>query len=52
VTIFGTMVLINSGGAAGSGSGCQAEAPEAPKEAAPTEPTEADDSASGSKSCE
>ncbi|HEX2830701.1 MAG TPA: type VI secretion system tip protein TssI/VgrG [Burkholderiales bacterium] len=52
VTIQGTMVLINSGGAAGSGSGCSADAPEAPKEAAPTEPTQADDSASGSKSCE
>jgi type VI secretion system secreted protein VgrG len=50
VTIQGTMVLINSGGAAGSGSGCSAEAPEAPKEAQPTEPDVADDSVSGIKS--
>ncbi|MGB7210442.1 MAG: type VI secretion system tip protein TssI/VgrG [Pyrinomonadaceae bacterium] len=33
VTIQGTMVLINSGGAAGSGSGCSTTAPTAPKEA-------------------
>lgn len=47
VTIVGTMVLINSGGAAGSGSG---SSPTAAKEAEKKEPTEADDSASGSKS--
>jgi len=34
VTISGTPVLINSGGSAGSGSGCSPEAPKAPKEAA------------------
>ena len=52
VTIQGTMVLINSGGAAGSGSGCSPVAPEDAKEAAPTEPNVADDSSSGSKSCD
>jgi type VI secretion system secreted protein VgrG len=35
VTIFGTMVLINSGGAAGSGSGCSPTAPDPAKEAQP-----------------
>ncbi len=34
VTISGTPVLINSGGSAGSGSGCSPTAPTAPKEAA------------------
>jgi type VI secretion system secreted protein VgrG len=33
VTISGTPVLINSGGSAGSGSGCAPDAPKAPKEA-------------------
>lgn len=33
VSIVGTMVNINSGGAAGSGSGCSTTAPTAPKEA-------------------
>ncbi len=32
VTVSGTPVLINSGGAAGSGSGCSPEAPQKPKE--------------------
>jgi len=50
VTIQGTMVLINSGGAAGSGSGSSPEAPQAAKEASPTEPDRADNSKSGSKS--
>jgi type VI secretion system secreted protein VgrG len=50
VTIQGTMVLINSGGAAGSGSGSSPNAPEDPKEAAPTEPAKADDAKSGQKS--
>ena len=49
VTIVGTMVLINSGGSAGSGSG---SSPTAPAEAEKKEPTEADDSASGSKSAQ
>jgi type VI secretion system secreted protein VgrG len=49
VTIVGTMVLINSGGSAGSGSG---SSPTAPTEAEKKEPTEADDSASGSKSAQ
>ena len=34
VTISGTPVLINSGGSAGSGSGCSPEAPKSPKAAA------------------
>jgi type VI secretion system secreted protein VgrG len=33
VTISGTPVLINSGGSAGSGSGCSPDAPKAPREA-------------------
>jgi type VI secretion system secreted protein VgrG len=49
VTIVGTMVLINSGGSAGSGGG---SSPTAPDEAEKKEPTEADDSASGSKSAQ
>lgn len=56
VSIVGTMVKINSGGAAGSGSGSSPTAPESPKTpaeakvAAPTQPTVADDSKSGNKS--
>lgn len=56
VTIQGKMVLINSGGAAGSGSGSSPEAPKdakAPKDALdanPTKPTEADSSVTGKKS--
>src|SRR5262249_35251212 len=56
VTIQGTMVLINSGGAAGSGSGSSPETPQdatSPKEAEKaksTVPTGADDSVSGKKS--
>jgi type VI secretion system secreted protein VgrG len=38
VTISGTMVLINSGGAAGSGAGCNPDAPKDPKEADKAEP--------------
>ncbi len=42
------MGMINSGGAAGSGSGCSPKAPAAPKAPSdPTEPEEADDDASG-----
>ncbi|HMP03812.1 MAG TPA: type VI secretion system tip protein TssI/VgrG [Gemmatales bacterium] len=57
VAINGTMVLINSGGSAGSGSGCNPEDPAAPTQARdatdakPTVPTEADFSKSGLKSC-
>lgn len=60
VAINGTMVMINSGGAAGSGAGCKPEAPDAPQaptqaqdatDAKPTVPTEADFSKSGLKSC-
>jgi type VI secretion system secreted protein VgrG len=56
VTIQGTIVMINSGGAAGSGTGASptapqdAAAPEDAKEAKPTKPTLADDSKSGYKS--
>jgi type VI secretion system secreted protein VgrG len=38
VTISGTMVMINSGGAAGSGAGCTVETPKPPKEADNAEP--------------
>ncbi len=38
VTIVGTMVLINSGGAAGSGSGCSPTAPKDPTEAVNADP--------------
>ena len=41
VTIQGTLVNINSGGAAGAGSGCSPDAAKAPKEAATAEPGEA-----------
>jgi len=47
VSITGPMVLINSGGAAGSG---QAPSPTEPQDAKKAEPTEADDSSSGQKS--
>jgi type VI secretion system secreted protein VgrG len=56
VTIQGTMVLINSGGAAGSGSGSSptapedAKAPEDAEQAKPIVPTKADNSVSGLKS--
>ncbi|MBV8101762.1 MAG: type VI secretion system tip protein VgrG [Verrucomicrobia bacterium] len=50
VTIQGTMVMINSGGSAGSGSGSNPISPDAPTEASPTKPTVADDSKSGQKS--
>ncbi len=51
VTIQGTMVLINSGGAAGSGAGAHPVAPADAKEAKPTDPTAADDAKTGQKSC-
>ena len=52
VTIQGTLVNINSGGAAGSGSGSSPTEPEDAEEAAPTEPGMAhqDDPKSGKKS--
>jgi type VI secretion system secreted protein VgrG len=50
VFIQGTMVMINSGGAAGSGAGSSPTAPQDAKEASPTKPTDADDSKSGLKS--
>jgi type VI secretion system secreted protein VgrG len=51
VAIQGTTVLINSGGAAGSGSGASPEEPEDAFEAEPKEPTQADNSKTGHKSC-
>jgi hypothetical protein len=45
------MVLINSGGAAGSGSGSSPEEPLAGTIAQPKKPTPADDAKTGSKSC-
>jgi type VI secretion system secreted protein VgrG len=50
VSIQGTMVMINSGGAAGSGSGSSPDSPQNPTKANPTEPDIADDSKSGQKS--
>ena len=50
VSIQGTLVMINSGGAAGSGSGSSPQSPQDPTEANPTKPDEADDSKSGQKS--
>jgi type VI secretion system secreted protein VgrG len=51
VTIQGTIVKINSGGAAASGSGSSPSSPTDPKQASPKDPTVADDSKSGQKSC-
>ena len=51
VAIQGTMVMINSGGAAGSGAGSHPASPEDPPEALKHEPTPADDAKSGYKSC-
>jgi type VI secretion system secreted protein VgrG len=46
------LVMINSGGAAGSGAGCSPTSPTAPEEPQPQKPDEADGSAkSGQKSC-
>lgn len=50
VSIVGTIVMINSGGAAGSGSGSSPDSAQDPTEANPTEPDVADDSKSGQKS--
>ena len=50
VTIVGTMVLINSGGAAGSGSGSSPEAPKDAAAASPTKPEAADTSVTGNVS--
>jgi type VI secretion system secreted protein VgrG len=46
----GTMVMINSGGAAGSGPGSPT-APQDAKQASPTKPDIADDAVTGYKSC-
>jgi type VI secretion system secreted protein VgrG len=50
VSIQGTLVMINSGGAAGSGSGSSPQSPQDPEQANPTQPDVADDSKSGQKS--
>ncbi len=47
VTIQGVMVKINSGGAAGSGSGCSPQSPDDPKD--PKDPDVADDGSKGGK---
>ena len=51
VTIQGNMVLINSGGAAGSGSGSNPSSPDDAAEAKPKEPAIADDAKTGQSSC-
>jgi type VI secretion system secreted protein VgrG len=48
VTIQGTMVKINCGGSADS---AKSASPNAPQDANPNKPTQADDASSGSKSC-
>ena len=50
VSISGTMVLINSGGAAGAGKGSKPKEPKAAKKAAPKKPELAWDSKTGMKS--
>ena len=50
ISIQGTMVLINSGGAPGSGGGSSPTAPTDAREAKPIDPTEADNAVSGQKS--
>ena len=51
VTIQGMLVNINSGGAAGSGSGCNPASPADAKQAKPTKPDPAHNSTTGRKSC-
>ena len=55
VNIQGTMVMINSGGAAGSGSGASPSSPSSATEVGSgvtlIEAAEADDSKTGNKSC-
>jgi type VI secretion system secreted protein VgrG len=51
VTIQGNMVLINSGGAAGSASGSSPSSPDDAAEAKPKEPAVADDAKTGQNSC-
>jgi type VI secretion system secreted protein VgrG len=50
VFIQGTMVMINSGGAPGAGSGASPTSPQDAKEAKPTKPDEADNAKTGQKS--
>ena len=51
VSIVGTMVMINSGGAAGSGSGASQASFADPNPATPHDPTGADNAKTGYKSC-
>ena len=51
VSIQGTLVMINSGGSAGSGSGASPSSPSGTTDVELLEPTEADDSKTGNKSC-
>lgn len=46
------LTMINSGGAAGSGTGCSPEAPDEPTKAEPTAPDQADDAKTGQKSAQ
>jgi type VI secretion system secreted protein VgrG len=50
VAISGTMVMINSGGAPGSGAGSSTKAPDEAPKAEPDNPTPADDAKTGYKS--
>jgi type VI secretion system secreted protein VgrG len=50
VDIQGILVNINSGGSAGSGSGCKPQAPKDAKKAEPADPEQAHNSKSGMKS--
>jgi len=50
ISIFGTMVMINSGGSAGSGCGSSPTSPTSPDSpTGPTKPDEADDGSKGTK---
>jgi type VI secretion system secreted protein VgrG len=51
VFIQGTLVMINSGGSAGSGSGASPSSPSDAAEAKPEDPIIADDAETGQKSC-
>jgi type VI secretion system secreted protein VgrG len=50
IAIQGTLVLINSGGAAGSGTDANPQAPTDPEKADPDSPNAADNSKTGQKS--
>lgn len=52
VAISGPTVLINSGGAAGAGSGAKPDDPETPRQAEPAKPTPADNAVTGHSSAD